>query len=133
MKLSIQLHLAELLLSNTVPILDVFGAGQVRSPYTWFHKADLQPEEGRDPDHDAVYETVIRLNCEQCWLYAAVDPKISELLHTKLETTTNKVISHSFFVELREKHDVNNAVFLIDGSLSLKNTCSRHCLDLRYE
>jgi len=88
----------------------------------------------RDPDnHVAVDETVIRLNNEQYWLYAAVDPETNELLYTKLELTTNKVIAHAFFTELREKHNVDDAVFLIDGSHSLKDACQRHGLDFRYE
>ncbi len=66
-------------------------------------------------------------------LYAAVDPQTNELLYTKLEPTTNKVIAHGFFAELREKHDVDDAVFLIDGSHSLKDACRRHSLDFRYE
>jgi transposase-like protein len=134
MKLSIQLHLAGLSLSNTVSILEVFGVKRARSTvHNWVHKADLQPEDGHSPDHVAVDETVIRLNDEQYWLYAAVDPETNELLHTKLEPTTNKVIAHAFFTELREKHNVDDTVFLIDGSLSLKDACSRHGLDFRYE
>jgi transposase-like protein len=134
MKLSIQLHLAGLSLSNTVSFLEVFGVERVRSTvHNRVHKADLQPEDGQNPDHVAVDETVIRLNDEQYWLYAAVDPETNELLHTKLETTTNKVIAHSFFAELSEKHDVDDAVFLIDGSHSLKDACSRHGHDFRYE
>jgi transposase-like protein len=42
--------------------------------------------------------------------------KTNELLHTTLEPTTNKGIAHAFFAELREKHDVDDAVFLISGS-----------------
>jgi transposase-like protein len=134
MKLSIQLHLAGLSLSNTVSFLEVFGVERARSTvHNWVHKADLQPESGRSPDHVAVDETVIRLNDEQYWLYAAVDTETNELLHTKLEPTTNKVIAHAFFTELRKKHDVDDAVFLIDGSLSLNDACSRHGLDFRYE
>jgi len=133
MKLSIQLHLAGLSLSNTVSILEIFGVDRARSTvHNWVHKAELQPDEGLTPDHIAVDETVIRLNDEQYWLYAAVDPNTNELLHTKLEPTTNKGISHSFFAELSEKHDVDDAVFLIDGSHSLKDACSRHDHDFRY-
>ena len=134
MKLSIQLHLAGLSLSNTVSILELFGVNRARSTvHNWVHKADLQPESGQNPDHVAVDETVIRLNNEQYWLYAAVDPETNELLYTKLEQTTNKVIAYAFFAELREKHDVDDAVFLIDGSLSLNNACRRHGLDFKYE
>jgi putative transposase len=87
MKLGIQLHLQGLSLSNTVSVLDKFGVDRTRSTvHNWVHKADLQPEDGRNPDHVAVDETVIRLNDEQYWLYAAVDPATNNLLHTKLET-----------------------------------------------
>jgi len=47
MKLSIQLHLSGLSLSNTVSILDEFGVQCARSTvHNWVHKADLQPEDG---------------------------------------------------------------------------------------
>jgi len=134
MKLGIQLHLAGLSLSNTVSILEIFGVNRARSTvHNWVHKANLQPESGRNPDHVAVDETVIRLNDEQYWLYAAVDPETNEILHTTLEPTTNSVLAQAFVSELREKHDVDNAVFLIDGSHSLKDACRRHGLDFRYE
>ena len=134
MKLSIQLHLAGLSLSNTVSILDVFGVQRARSTvHNWVHKADLQPEEGRSPDHVAVDETVIQLNDQQYWLYAAVDPETNKLLHTKLRPTTTKVLAHSFLAELSEKHDVDNAVFLVDGSHSLQAACHRYGYDFRYE
>ena len=83
MKLGIQLHLAGLPLSNTVCILELFGVERARSTvHNWVHKADLQPKDGQSPDHVAVDETVIRLNGQQYWLYAAVDPETNELLHT---------------------------------------------------
>ena len=134
MKLSIQLHLAGLSLSNTVSVLELFGVDRVKSTvHNWVHKADLQPEDGRSPDHVALDETVIRLDDEQYWLYAAVDPETNELLHTKLEPTRTNVLAHAFFTELREKHDVEDAVFLVDGATPLKDACTRHGLDFRYE
>ena len=114
MKLGIRLHLAGLSLSNTVLILDIFGVKRARSTvHNWVHKADLQPESNQNPDRVAVDETVIRLNDEQYWLYAAVDPETNELLYTKLEPTTNKVIAYAFFAELREKHDVHKSGTLV--------------------
>jgi transposase-like protein len=134
MKLSIQLHLAGLSLSNTVSFLEVFGVSRVRSTvHNWVHKADLQPETGRSPDHVAVDETVIRIDGEQYWLYAAVDPESNELLHTKLEPTRTNALAEMFFGELREKHDVDDAVFLVDDATPLKEACHRHGLDFRYE
>ncbi len=94
MKLGIQLHLAGLSLLNTVSILDVFGVSRARSTINnWVHKAELQPESGRTPDHVAVDETVIRLDDERYWLYAAVDPESNELLHTKLDPTRNTALA----------------------------------------
>ena len=101
MKLGIRLHLAILSLSNIVYILEIFGVDRARSTvHDWVHKAELQPESGRRPDHIAVDETVIRLNDEQYWLYAAVDPRTNESLHTTLEQTTNEGIARAFFTVL---------------------------------
>ncbi|WP_128906583.1 IS6 family transposase [Halorubrum amylolyticum] len=134
MKLSIQLHLSGLSLSNTVSFLDVFGVDRVRSTiHNWVHKADLQPESDRSPNHVAVDETVIQLDDEQYWLYAAVDPESNDLLHTKHEPTRTNVIAEQFFAELREKHDVDDAIFLVDGAVPLHRACEKHDLDFRYE
>ena len=44
MKLSIQLHLAGLSLSNTVSILDIFGVERARSTvHNWVHKPIYSP------------------------------------------------------------------------------------------
>jgi len=73
MKLGIQLHPAGLSLSNNILIFEIFGVERARSTvHTWVHKADLQPEDGQSPDYVAVDETVIRLNGQQYWLYAAL-------------------------------------------------------------
>ena len=91
MKLSIQLHLDGLSLSNTVSILEIFGVERARSTvHSWVHKAELRPESDQNPDHVAVDETVIRLNDDQYWLSAAVNPETSKLLHKRLEMTTKR-------------------------------------------
>jgi transposase-like protein len=134
MKFSIQLHLASLSLSNTVSILEIFGVERAQSTvHNWVHKAELQPGADQKPDHVAVDETVIRLNEDQYWLYAAVDPETNKLLHTRLEPTTTTVLAQSFLRGLSEKHDVSDAVFLVDGSHSLQTACQRHGVDFRYE
>jgi len=65
-------------------------------------------------------------------MYAAVELETIKVPHTTLEPTTIKGIAHASFSELREKHDVDDAVFLINGSYSLKAICRRHGLDLKY-
>ncbi|AXR76252.1 transposase (plasmid) [Natrarchaeobaculum sulfurireducens] len=92
-----------------------------------------RPISSRNPDHVAVDETVIRLNDEQYWLYTVADLDSNELLHTKLELTRNKVIASNFVRELREKHDVNDAVFLISGDRLLQYGCEHHGLEFQYE
>jgi len=134
MKLGIQLHMAGLSLSNTVRVLEVLGVKRARSTvHSWVHKAELQPESGKNPDHIAVDETVIQLNDEQYWLYTAVDPETNELLYTTLGPTRNTMIAQQFLTEIGEKHDVSEAVFLIDGAQSVQATCHRAGYDFRYE
>ena len=134
MRLSIQLHLSGLSLLDTVSVLGIFGVERARSTvHNWIHKADLQPTSEKNPDHVAVDETVIHLNDDQYWLYAAVDPETNELLHTSLEPTTNTGVAEAFLAEINEKHDVADAVFLIDGAHSLQAACHRAGYDFRCE
>jgi hypothetical protein len=53
------------------------------------------------------------------------------LLYTKLEPAT--VLAQPFLTELFEKHDLSDAVFLVDRSYSLQDACHRHGFDFRYE
>ena len=76
---------------------------------------------------------MIQLGDERYWLYAAVDPDSNDLLHTKLEPGRTNGFVHAFFAELREKYDVDDAVFLVDGATPLHDACSRHGLDFKYE
>lgn len=43
------------------------------------------------------------------------------------------VIASGFIRVPRDRHDVNDAVFFIDGDLSLQCACDRHGLEFRYE
>jgi transposase-like protein len=129
--------LAGLSLSNTVLILELFGFNRVKSTvHNWVHKAELQPEDGHSPDHVAVDETVIRLDDEQYWLYAAVDPETNELLHTKLEPTRTNVLAHAFFTELREKHDVDDVprtALQFSWARKTSTSCERRVSRRRYD
>jgi len=83
--------------------------------HDWVHKADLQPDEGRSPDHVAIDETVIQINDKQFWLYAAVNPRNNHLLHVRLFHSTTTVATEMFLRELSEKHDIENSLFLVDA------------------
>ena len=126
MKLGIRLHLAGLSLSNTVSELEKFGVQRSRKAvHDWVQKADLQPASDASPDHIALDETVIRINGQQYWLYAAVDPKTNQFLHIRLFTTTTTALTQKFLRELRAKHNVSETVFLVDHAHHLAAALNR--------
>ncbi|WP_135807432.1 IS6 family transposase [Halorussus marinus] len=133
MKLSIHLHAAGLSLSDTVSVLEQFGVKRCRSTiHNWVQKADLQPTDGKNPNHVVVDETVIQLNDQRYWLYAAVDPQTNEFLHAKLYPTRTIVVTKQFLTELQEKHRVADAVFLVDGAPWLQAALFEQNLRFQY-
>ncbi|SFH58558.1 putative transposase [Halorubrum aquaticum] len=134
MKIGIQLQLAGLSLSNTVSLLEELGVERSRKAiHDWIQKADLQPTEGRSPNHVAIDETVIRINDQQFWLYAAADPETNDLLHLRLFSTTTTALTEMFLRELREKHEIESAVFLVDGAQHLQTALARAGLRFQTE
>jgi len=132
MKLGIQMHLAGLSLSNTCSVLESLGVERVRSTvHNWVHKADLQPSEDKSPNQLAVDETMIRLNGTWHWLYMAVDPDTNNILHSKLQPTRNNYTAKDFMLELVERRDLDESLFLVDGNLSLHDACRYHSLRFR--
>ena len=132
MKLGIQMHLAGLPLSNTISVLDELGVQRSRKAvHDWVQKADSQPTSGKAPTHVAVDETVIRINDQQYWLYAAANPETNKLLHLRLCSTTRTALTESFLRELRQRHDVEDTVFLIDGATHLQ--AALHQAGLRFQ
>ncbi len=101
--------------------------------HDWVHKADLQPANGASPDHVALDETVIRINGQQFWLYAAIDPQTNGFLHARLFTTTTTALTQRFLRELCEKHDVEDAVFFVDHAQHLATAIQRTRLRFRPE
>jgi putative transposase len=131
-EVSIQLHLAGLSLSNTKQYLEELGVKRSRTAiHNWVQKADLQPTSDREPNHIAVDETVIQLNENRYWLYAAVDPETNEFLHVRLFPTRTTERTRLFLCELREKQPVKQAMFLVDDAHHLKAGLAR--LGLRFQ
>jgi len=95
-------------------------------------KADLRPASDESPDRVAG-ETVIRIDGQQFWLYAAVDPATNRFLHVRLFPSYTTALTEMFLSELREKHDVDDATFLVDDADWLKTALDRHALTCRYE
>jgi len=126
MKLDIRYHLSGLSLSNTVIELEKFGVQRSRKAvHDWVQKADLQPATDANLDHIALDETVIRVNDQQYWLYAAVDPETNRFLHVRLFTTTTTALTQKFLRELNQKHDVSESVFLVDHAHHLSAALKR--------
>ena len=76
-------------------------------------------------------ETVIRINDQQYWLYAAADPKTNDLLHVRLFSTPTTALTEIFLRELRQKHDVETAIFLVDDAHHLQTALHRAGLRFR--
>lgn len=79
-------------------------------------KADRQPVDDNSPDRGEVDETVIRVEGEQFWQYAAVDPRSNRILHITLCSSRTVASTEMFLRELKQKHDVDEAFFLVDGA-----------------
>jgi len=134
MKLGIRLHLAGLSLSDTVSELDKFGVQRSRKAiHNWVQKADIQPADGKSPDHVAVDETVIQLEDEQYWLYAAVDTESNHILHIRLYSGRKTASTEMFLRELKQKHDVDDALFLVEGAPWLHKAYERHRLRFQHD
>jgi transposase-like protein len=133
-EVGVQLHVAGLSLSNTKQILDKLGVKRSRTAiHNWVQKADVQPSSDTEPNHIAVDETVIRVNDERHWLYAAVDPTTNEILHVRLFQTRTTQLTVLFLRELREQQQIEQATFLVDGATHLASALDRLGLDFRYE
>ena len=134
MQLGIRLHLAGLSLSNTISELEKFGAqGSRKAVHDWVQKGGLQPRDGKSPNQIGLDETVIRIDDDQYWLYAAVDPATNHLLHIRLFSTYTTSLTQIFFQELRVKHDVETSLFLVDGATHLQTALDRTGLRFQYE
>jgi transposase-like protein len=133
-EVGIQLHVAGLSLSNTKQILDKLGVRRSRTAiHNWVQKADVQPSSDTEPNHIAIDETVIRVNDQRHWLYAAVDPTTNKILHVRLFQTRTTQLTLLFLRELQHKQQVEQATFLIDGATHLASALDRLGLDFRYE
>ncbi len=134
MKLGIQMHLAGLSLSNTISALERLGVQRSRKAvHDWVQNTDLQPVSGKALNQIAVNETVIRINDQQFWLSTAANPQTNNILHLRLFSTTTTALTEIFLNELRQKHDVETAVFLVDRAKHLRTALQRAGLRFQTE
>ena len=95
-------------------------------------KADLQPSSGETPHQVALDETVIRINDEQFRLYTAIDADTKRILLSRLFPTRTIALTERFLAELKQKYDVADALFLVDGPPWLQTALSRHSLKFKH-
>jgi len=134
MELGIRLHLAGLSLSNTVREFEKFGVERSwKTVYDWVQKADRQPATDANPNHVALDETVIRIDNQQYWLYAAVGPEMNRILHIRLFSATTTALTERFLRELIEKQDIEVAFFLVNGAQHLQTALRRRRRRFRYK
>ncbi len=132
MRLAVQTHLGGLSLSETRLMLQRFGVDRVCSTiHYWVKKSDLEPAGGCQPDQVALDETVINVNGERFGLFGAVDPETGRILHIRLFSHRTIVTTKIFLDELAEKHDVEDAEFLVDRAPWLHAALSNE--DLRFD
>lgn len=80
MRLRIRFHLSGLILPNIVKEFENFGVQRSRKAvHDLVQKADLQPANYASSDHIALGETVVRVNGQQYWRYAAINPATNSL------------------------------------------------------
>jgi putative transposase len=131
-EVGIHLHLAGLSLSNTKRELEKLGVERSRTAiHNWVQKAELQPTSDTTPNQIAVDASVIRVNGQQCWLYAAVNSATNEFLHARLFPARTTQFSLLFFRELRDKQQIEQATFLVDGAQHFHTALTR--LGLRFQ
>jgi putative transposase len=59
-------------------------------------KVDLQPVSGYNPNHVAVSETMIHINDQQFWLYAAMNPETTKIHYLRPFATTMITLTERF-------------------------------------
>ena len=75
--------------------------------------------------------TVIQVNDERRWLYAAVDPETNEFPHVRLFPARKTQLTVLFLQELQQIASVAHAAILVDNAHHLKPGLSR--LGLRFQ
>ena len=126
------MHLAGLSLSNTKQYLERLGVERSRTAiHRWVQKAELQPTSDVTPDHIAVDETVVQVNNERRWLYAAFNHETNKFLHVRLFSTRTTQLTVLFLRELQQHVQVTQATILVDDAHYLQTALSR--LGLRFQ
>jgi len=114
---AVRLHATGCSLRETKEILRLFGVDRSHQAiFQWVHRISDSvgdPPEAQ-PKRVAVDETAIKINGEWSWLYAAIDLDTKLILDVELFGRHGTDPAAAFLHGLREKHDLSDAVFLVD-------------------
>jgi len=96
MRLGIRLHLAGLYFRIPSKNLRSSVSSALGKPFMIGCRKLIYSRSATSPDQIAVDETVIRIDGQQYWLYAAVNPNSNEFLHIRLFPTTTTALTERF-------------------------------------
>jgi putative transposase len=114
---AVRLHATGCSLRETKEILRLFGVERSHQAICqWVHRVadSVGDPPTAQPSRVAVDETAIKINGEWSWLYAAIDLDTKLILDVELFGRHGTDPAAAFLHGLREKHDLSDAVFLVD-------------------
>ena len=118
-RLACALHATAASLAEIRDLLTWFGVSRSRPAiHNWCHSFAEYHKQAftAEPDRIAVDEKQVQLAEEQkMWLYVAIDVDSKVVLHARLSAHRGRDPAETFLRELKEKHCVEDAEFLVDG------------------
>jgi len=118
-RLACAAHAAAASLAECRDLCEWFGVSRTRATIQHWYQSYAEHYDQNftaDPDRVAVDEKQIQLEEEQiAWLYAAIDVESKVVLHARFLRNRGRDSAETFLDELKGKHRVFDAEFLIDG------------------
>ncbi|WP_135306268.1 IS6 family transposase, partial [Haloarcula amylovorans] len=116
---AVRLHTTGCSLRETQAILSLLGVEHSHQAiFQWVHRVSdsVGDPPMATPRRVAVDETAVKINGEQSWLYAAIDTETKLLLDVAVFGRRGTDPAAAFLHGVAEKHDLSEAVFLVDGT-----------------
>jgi putative transposase len=118
-RLACAAHAGAASLAECRDLCEWFGVERRRATiHHWYqsYAEHYEQEFTVEPERVAVDEKQIQLEHERkAWLYAAIDVDSKVVLHARLSKRRGRDPAEQFLDELKEKHRVSDAEFLVDG------------------
>jgi putative transposase len=115
---AVRLHATGCSLRETQAILALFGVKRSHQAiFQWIPRISDSVSDplSATPTRVAVDETAVKINGEWSWVYAAIDTETELLLGIEVFDRHGTDSAAAFLSGLAEKHDLSDAVFLVDG------------------